>query len=849
MPKRSVYNLLEEGFPRTPEGRVRSYVWRALTRDPATTLQDVITIVNRGMGVVAAKNMMPTIRQVFAKARTAFGRQAAGSGDNLKPHFDAEKTTSGKLDSRVSSQFLEMPDQRGSLRSILQGGITPFTNMRSQNIVLGRSLKYRPRNPVNQLTGRSGTVSVPFALRFHSDISNQRKNAVLIFRHNREGIPMTTHYYKVDTTSYSYTNNSGASVDIVYVPQAQAQVAEAGGENPWDGTTTTATVPDGSSHTFSLGDYIPPGSVAYPSDSLTHKWGYDDTIKVIPAQYNNNAPSYPYVGSTKLVGPFEEVVDDVHGKPQFYHCALNRSDLEDMSLQMQPQVVRRQGNMHVLGGTSIASNNPNYTTASLVKDNLQPITGTPVMSWNAGLPSNFTNLSIGWVPFSNEHSHSTKSQLCKLNELDDDPLPAPNDPTDKWLTGSDRALGMSFKYDAILKSGGVKYTMVNRGGSGCNVDVHVFKLKLKHVEEHGGSISWDKLVKPYEDAYMKRAHEIITADDLKGKPYQKSDVWNKAKFPLLPGSRHVNHEDEYLTRIDKSSCYIPSQGRKNINIVFPGERYDPAAEQFVGSPAYDRFTYFALVSVTGEKSNAMFSSVGNLGTSLVSLADLYVPAPGAAAVHPDAVVIVSGPVTPAVPVDPSLPSVPQGYTSAPSGNSDYDDWVSEHQTWGYLTEEYMFYLDQFINDYWNPKDVTGWSQDTEGPFADGNPNRYPGYRYRRRIRLPLPSLQEWLDANYDTAYAEQGRTWKPSKPKVFRKRHWSGYYSYGIHPIYPDLKTFRTGPHTAATWVVYDHSEWPVYESVPPAIPADPPVDNTPEFDPIQVEIPTVRTNFFFFPF
>ena len=192
--------------------------------------------------------MMPTIRHAFAKSRDAFGRQSAGSGENLGKHFQAEKTTSQKLDSKFQSQFLDegtMPDQRGSLRTILQGGITPFTNMRSQNIILGRSLKYRPRNPVNQLTGRSGTVSVPFALRFHSDFSNQRKNAVLIFRHNREGIPMTTHYYRVDSVSYSYTNNSGSSVDIVYVPQAQAQVAEAGGENPWDGSQTTVAVPDG----------------------------------------------------------------------------------------------------------------------------------------------------------------------------------------------------------------------------------------------------------------------------------------------------------------------------------------------------------------------------------------------------------------------------------------------------------------------------------------------------------------------------------------------------------------------------------------------------------------------------
>lgn len=752
-----------------------------------------------------------------------------------------EKITGEKLDMEGESQILgEMVDQRGSLRTILQGGITPFTNMRPQRMVLGRPVKYRPKNPVSQLTARSGTVSVPFALRFHSDKSNERSNAVLVFRHNKKGIDLQKHWYEAPS-GFSYVNDTTADVDIVFVSAANAKTAEEAKLNPWEGTQTTVTVPGASTKLFTKGDWIPDTSAAYPAQDAGHKWGYADSVKVFPAQYANGAPSYPKIGSGPLKGPFEEVANDSSGFPQFYHCALNRSDLEDMSLQMQPQLLRRQGNIFPLLGSGSTTDSI-YTKwaqqqGNLLDHKLEHYWYTPQASF-----SNFTNILTGWVPFSNEHSHKQKSQLCILNEADDEILPRPGDTTGKYtLTTGDvdtypkRALGMSFKYDAILKTGGVKYTCVNRGGSGCNVDIHIFKLKLKHIADQGSNLTWAKLVKPYQDAYIKRAYEIITADDLKGRVSDKDDVWKNAKFPLLPGSRHVNREDEYLSRVDKMSCFIPSQGRKNLNIVFPGERYDPAAEQMVISddtlPDYDKFTYFSLVSVTGEKSNAMFSTDGKLGTSVVSLADLYVPPAGAAAVHPDVIVIGSGPVTPSAPYDPSLPAVPVGY-STPSGNLDYDAWVYEHQDWGYLTDEHMFYLDQFI-EYKN-KDVTGWSQTTEGPFP-GNPNVYSGYKYRRRIRLPLPSLQEWLDAKYDIAYTEQGRIWKPPKPKVIRKRYWSNYDEY-VGPLFSRVRYIS---HTAATWVVFDHCEWPIYESDSSNS------DVTPSFDPVDIEIPTVRTNFY----
>lgn len=741
--------------------------------------------------------------------------------------YDApEKITGEKLEFDDVTQFLEqpdMPDQKGSLKTILQGGIAPFTNMRPANIKLGDSVYSRKADVMRDLTSMQGTASFGFGFRFTSDISDERKSAVMVFRHNKKGV------------DYDETANSGD------------MTVGADGYH-WINNTTSNYIYDGK--TYAPGDTVvfPEGAViattddAYPDKRWKHAWGYGNTVKVFPTQYSNADTLNTVIldgsdTSKNVVTPFEHVPS---GTPPIYLCALNRSDLEDMSCQLNPMILSRQGEIDVL----VAAD-----TAQRRLEKIYDVRHTKT-SQQRGL----SKLRFGQVWLDNKHTHNQFSALHEINKLDDNVLPRGNNDTD-FGTQYKGALGTSFKYNAVLKSGGVQFTCVNRGGSGCNVDVHLFKLKRKHVDSQGyfDELTWAKIAAPYEDAYIKRAHEIVTAENLRGRDPKKDDIWVKPKYPLLPGSRLMNAEDTLLNRVSKTSYYIPSQGRKNINIRFPGAKYDPCdvATVFEGegdnpdySPDYDEFTYFCLYSVTGEKSSAQYSTKNTSGTLLISLADMYNPAPGAAAVHPDVVVIVSGPVTPAVPVDPSLPSVPQGYTSAPSGNSDYDDWVSEHQTWGYLTDEYMFYLDQFINH--EGKDVTGWTQDTEGPFADGNPNRYPGYRYRRRIRVPLPSLQEWLDANYDTAYAEQGRTWKPSKPKVFRKRHWSGFQKeiwytdrYGNK-----LKYIRSIDATAATWVAYDHSEWPVYESQPAPDPVDPPVDNTPAFDPIDIEV-MVRTNFF----
>lgn len=868
------WNRYQDRLLRSPDGSLR--IWRlwaslydAIRRDPllpVTALQDIAQQAffyeDDEMGYIP--RITVPIAAVIGIVRQAIRTNPKRTRPAVPAKFkqivqDAfvapEKITGEKLDLEGESQFSEnMVDQRGSLRTILQGGITPFTNMRAQNLVLGRSLKYRPRNPLNQLTSKGGTVSVPFAYRFHTDLSNERKSAVLVFRHNKAGIPIQTTFYKVpNSTTTSWTNNTGASTSLTYIKEVDAAASEAAGNDPWDAAlSSTAAIANGATYTFTAGDYIPPGSPAYPVNIRTHKWGYDDAVKVFPAQYNNDPPAYPKVGDKTLKGPFEEIENDSDGKPQFYLAALNRSDLEDMSLQLQPQVLRRQGNViDLLKNTSANWNT--HPDASATSD----YTGG-VKSQHSGESSAFVNIHTGWVPFSNEHSHNQMSTLAKLNVTDDNfdtgnwnALPRGHPQDTKWLTGAKRALGISFKYDAIIKTGGVKYTCVNRGGSGCNVDIHVFKLKLKHIHEKGSSLGWDDLVKPYEDAYIKRAHEIITNDDLKGRPAVKTDIWDKAKFPLLPGSRHVNREDEYLTRIEKSSCFIPSQGRKNINVVFPGERYDPAEEMFGSDNShtdYDRFTYFALVSVTGEKSNAMFSSTGQLGTLIETIShtasqeftdyqqdDEYH--------YPNA----------SVPTSPALSPTPSRFFhgSTPTSNVVYNQWLSVHQTWEYTYDVWMFYTDKYINDsvnghgaHWLMNNVAHWEvNQTQGPFP-GNSNVYTGHKFTSTRRLPLPSLSEWLANNYDHAVADHGLAWKPPLPAVTLARYWAnaknrytfdasgaqiqlttmvfGYmFTFPLPlPSIPNIFTSTSAPYTAKTWTVLDSISWPTYNTTTHSVPS-----------------------------
>merc|ERR1711904_468328 len=333
--------------------------------------------------------------------------------------------------------------------------------------------------------------------------------------------------------------------------------------------------------------------------------GYQTDVKVFPTQYSNSDTLNTVIldqtdKSKNVITPFEHVPS---GIPQIYLSALNRADLEDMSMQLNPMILSRQGEIDQLQGAG------NYWQRLADQYDLR----YPRVSSQRGL----SKLRFGQLWLDNTHTHHQFSSLYDINKLDDNPLPRGNNDTE-FGNNYMGALGTSFKYNAVIKSGGVSFTCVNRGGSGCNVDVHLFKMKKKHVDNFGywTSLDWSKIASPYEDAYLKRAHEIVTAENLRGRDPQKEDIWTKPKYPLLPGSRLMNAEDTLLNRVSKTSYYIPSQGRKNINIRFPGAKYDPCdvSTVFDGGdnpdycPDYDEFTYFCLYSVTGEKSSAQYST-------------------------------------------------------------------------------------------------------------------------------------------------------------------------------------------------------------------------------------------------
>lgn len=877
-PPRTAWNRYQDRLIRSPDGSLR--VWRlwaslydALRNNPfmpVTALRDIayqaFFYEDDEMGHIPRVTV--PIAAVVGIVRQAIKTNPRGARPPVPAKFkrivrdtfrSPEKITGEKLDFEESTQFSEepvvMPDQKGSLKTILQGGITPFTNMRPANIKLGDSVYSRKNDPIRDLANMNGTASFGFGFRFTSDVSDERKSAIMVFRHNKKGKdysqtkpnpPFSANGdFVVPATGYMWVNNSGSSYTYdgkQYLPgqtvsfkaghvitaavAAVAAVAgvDANGDGDFDDAGDTAPVSAVSAVDADL---------AYPTANLTHSWGYADTVKVFPTQYNGASKTLntvlldPTDDSKNVTTPFEHIES---GSPKIYLSALNRADLEDMSCQLNPMILTRQGEIDWLTGAHHQS-----TIKSLGEYDMR----YPRSSATKGI----SKLRFGQLWLDQKHSHSQRSAIYDINALDSETLPRGTNEKDfgNLYKGS---LGTSFQYDAVLKSGGVQFTCVNRGGSGCNVDVHLFKMKKKHIHTMGlhGTLNWAEIAKPYEDAYIKRAHEIVTADNLRGREPIKTDIWNKPKYPLLPGSRLMDAEDTFLNRVSKSSYYIPSQGRKNINIRFPGAKYNPVDVQSVlldasnveTSPDYDEFTYFCLYSVTGEKSSAQYSTKNTAGTLVISLADLLTVSSQAA---------VSPPSSVSLPHEPSLPSIPLGYTSSPSGNIEYDKWVLEHDNWGYSTQEYMFYLDRFID--LESKSVTGWSvDDTEGPFVDGNPNVYSGRRYVRRIRLPLPSLDEWLAANYDSAYTEQGRSWKPSKPKVFKKRHWKNAIVGGV-PLTP-IDWATSTAYTAATWVAFDYAEWPVYQSQPASNSADPPVDVTPEFDPVDVEV-MVRTNFFLF--
>lgn len=747
--------------------RVWDFVYALLRRNPRLPFRLVTEAIRSSLfwedeefgyfprlGTVLALPTVATVNMV---------RRAVKVGSSTMPRefksaFPREEIhqniTPNKMDIDESTQILgKMPSQHSSLRQILQGGVVPFTNIRPTNIKLGSAISVARKNPFNQMLARDGTVSVPFALRFHSDESNKRTNSVMVFRHNKKGIDYQFKDYVVGSAGLLFTNSTSADVTLDYFSSLEDQE---------QGNGISDTVLPGAAKTFTEGEVIPVGSNAYPTDSdPLYQWGYDTNTKVLPAQYNRGNVVYPKIGTVDMQGPFESVpvnerVDGVLTKPQFLHIALNRSDLEDLSLQLQPVVFRRQGTLQKIN--FFGGNNVQKT-----KDAASHVANTGDM---ATTESGFTNIEMGWVGFSNQHSHPQKSVLSILNAADDTLAPRGGHPDGKRAYNT-QGLGISFRYDAILKTGGVRYTCVNRGGSGCNVDVHVFKLKKKHIESHGQSstLEWDDIVKSYQDAYIKRAHEIITADDLRGRDPQEEDIWSNPKYPLLPGSSHINREDEYLTRLQKINCYIPSQGRKNINVVFPGRKYDPNDFELpIGDdlPDYDEFTYFCLMSVTGEKSNAMFSSKGSLGTSTRVVS---IPASSHSASS------TFGPIPGFGYFDGGLQSsvgVVYAGDDPKTSNSKYDDWCV-NTNWNFEFQLRLTYLASYVEHH--GYDVLGWTTFYGWYGSIG------GYYYHKWFKVPLPTLEEWIQLGYEDAYDLHGNTWAPSAPVVTKTSHQVFYVS------------------------------------------------------------------------
>lgn len=814
------------------------------------------------LGTVLALPTLATVNMVRRAVKVGSSSMPRGFQRSFAQAESDQNITPVKLTQDDSTQFSgNMVDQRGSLKQVLQNGVTPFTNMRKANIVLGKSVVPKRKSPLYGLVGQQGNLNLPFAYRFHSDLSNQRASALLLFRHNKKGrdfgdksvqsaiqvvyqltssdewhfdVSDFTQSYDSQTLTVSISASDLTGSSAYVLPSAAGTYKYKNGYGD-DGTTEvtdrvwTFTFPV--NWTFSGANNSP-----WPFDYRRHSYGYEDGVNVFPRQYQYSSAgiSTEFMGDAigrysdldgHLNSPFQEVSP---GTPKIYYAGLNRSDLEDISLQLNPMILHRQGD-------TVWTGNIFDGKASISSD-------AGVLSVKQVGTKGFTNIRSGYVMYDGKHEHSNQSLLAKLNKLDDSPLPRGDNEEYHASSQYNGPLGTSFKYDAVLKRGGCRFVCVNRGGSGCNVDVHVFKLKKKHV---GTEISWDILVKPFTDAYIKRYYEIITADDFKGREPKVDDIWNNPKFPLLPGSRHINAEDQFLNRVATHSYYIPSQGRKSVNLVFPGDRYDPGNYSKVTDgvetfPAQDEFTYFCLFSTSGEKSNAMFSSSGKLGTYVVKLADVMssslLQSIGTEPTFSFQCMVDGVLRDPSDPGwDSRNPTRLELATSLPSGNTQYNDWVSRHLYWDYYIEESVFWSDAFIalgqySDYYvqslppiniAPKETHCWSDTSQ---------TWKGYVYDgrvifRTVRLPLPSLDQWLDAKYDIAYSEQGPNWVPSKPKITFLRQ---------------AKDFSSG-HLAEITHFFDHSDWPLYESDSQGS------DTSEPFSDVDIEFASVRTNFFSF--
>jgi len=286
-----------------------------------------------------------------------------------------------------------------------------------------------------------------------------------------------------------------------------------------------------------------------------------------------------------------------HGENNF--AMLSRPDLEDMMWNL---------NKLKLVQNTYAFNDPTTNVGQGIGGYSNP----------ANVPNNpmFLRNVAAYQP--NRHYRISAIMANNLNNADTDAI--------DWKEST-------YKYTSVFKHGTIKYDFKNTEMTGARIEVIVYKGKQGRTstDYSGGfdpgnsdNIPAGQPLANLTDAigtgYVNTVMDKVGTEQMGGRTPDPSDIYTNPMYPLLPELKKTKQSSVRFKEISRTAFSLTSGAQRTLEIVLPGDEYDPAnvptldvtasgAAGVSGHAILDEHSYTVVISVCGVKMSRNISTV------------------------------------------------------------------------------------------------------------------------------------------------------------------------------------------------------------------------------------------------
>lgn len=197
----------------------------------------------------------------------------------------------------------------------------------------------------------------------------------------------------------------------------------------------------------------------------------------------------------------------------------------------------------------------------------------------------------------------------------------------------------AYKYNAVFNKGSVHYDFMNKGLGGAKVEIIIYRLKKNHKlssagNTYGGSATVlnATIATAIGQGYLETCvGPHGGTDTLLGRPPTIDDVSQNPAFPFLPVLKKTVGSSMPFHEISRQTFGLPSGSRRELDIILPGEVYDPlnfgALNNVNDYPGIvDLGTYGIMISVSGVKCTQEVVNTAGTPAGTYNIGDMFAAA-------------------------------------------------------------------------------------------------------------------------------------------------------------------------------------------------------------------------------